>query len=275
MLVTGASKGVGKAIAIAVAQAGASGLILFARSDLSTTREACLSAQRAGKSLNILTFAVDIVNYQQVVAAVKKAEETFGRLDVVINNAAQLNEHMVITDGDVGDWWGIWDTNLRGAYHVTRATLPLLIKSNGDKTIINVSSLAAAIVLPAMSSYSVSAESPSHDLIAKFVRMQISKLAVLRFSEFINSEYGDKGVVSYSVHPGAIPTDMSAIIPDEMKHILVDTLELAAHTLVWLIKKRREWLAGRFISCTWDVEEFESLKDEIVQGDKLKVRVTV
>lgn len=158
VLVTGSSKGVGKAVAIAVAQAGASGLILFARSDLSSTKEACLSAKRAGKSLDVITCSVDITDKKQVETAVKKAEDVFGRLDVVINNAAQLNEYKTIVDSDVDDWWGIWDTNLKGTYIVTRAVLPLLIKSNGDKTIINVTSLGAAIVAPAMSSYCVRAK---------------------------------------------------------------------------------------------------------------------
>lgn len=81
--------------------------------------------------------------------------------------------------------------------------------------------------------------------------------------------------MAYSIHPGSIATDMSAALPDDLKHILVDTPELAAHTVVWLIKERRPWLAGRFVSCTWDMEEFESMKDDILRGDKLKARVTV
>ena len=66
---------------------------------------------------------------------------------------------------------------------------------------------------------------------------------------------------------------MSATAPDQFKHLLVDTAELPAHTLVWLIRERRDWLAGRFISCTWDMEELLGRKDEIVKGDKLKARV--
>lgn len=105
--------------------------------------------------------------------------------------------------------------------------------------------------------------------------MQTSKLALLRFTEFINVEYGDKGVLAYYIHPGAISTDMTSTLPDRYKHILVDTVELSAHTMVWLTKERRDWLAGRFISCTWDVDELLGKKDEIVKGDKLKARVVI
>ncbi|KIP09052.1 hypothetical protein PHLGIDRAFT_23195 [Phlebiopsis gigantea 11061_1 CR5-6] len=255
VLVTGASRGVGKATAIALAQAGVSGLVLFARSDLSAVKDACLASQRGGQSLRVLTFTVDIADNEQVVAAVNKAGEALGRLDIVINNAAQVADYKLIADSDAQDWWSIWDINLRGTYHVVRAVLPLLIKSGGDKTIVNVGSLAAVFILPTLSSYST------------------SKIALLRFTEFINTEYGDKGVLAYTIHPGSIPTDMAASIPDEFKDRLVDTVELPAHTLVWLIKERRDWLAGRFISCNWDVEEFLGKKDEVVKGDKLKARV--
>ena len=68
---------------------------------------------------------------------------------------------------------------------------------------------------------------------------------------------------------------MSSTVPDKYKHVLIDTVELPAHTLVWLIKERRDWLAGRFISCTWDVDEFLAKRDEIVKADKLKARVVL
>ena len=100
---------------------------------------------------------------------------------------------------------------------------------------------------------------------------------MLRFTEFINTEYGDKGVLAYSVHPGAVESDMSVSMPDDMLAlgILVDTPELSAHSLVWLVKERREWLAGRFVDCRWDVETLLAKKREITDGDKLKVRMAI
>ena len=64
-------------------------------------------------------------------------------------------------------------------------------------------------------------------------------------------------------------------MPRDMWHILVDTPGVAAHTVLWLTKERREWLAGRYISCQWDVEALLASKQEIVDGDKLKVRLIV
>ena len=104
---------------------------------------------------------------------------------------------------------------------------------------------------------------------------QTSKLALLRFAEFIDAEYSAKGILAYTIHPGAVATEMSSTVPEAYKHLLIDTPELAAHTLLWLVKERREWLAGRYISCLWDVDELLSKKDEIVQGDKLKPKLVV
>lgn len=100
---------------------------------------------------------------------------------------------------------------------------------------------------------------------------------MLRFNEFVNVEYGDKGVLAYAIHPGVIWTDQSTGLPPEFQAapVFIDTLELAAHTLLWLVKERREWLAGRYVDCRWDMEALAARKQEVVDGDKLKVKLVV
>ncbi|KAI0926438.1 hypothetical protein AcV5_008901 [Taiwanofungus camphoratus] len=100
----------------------------------------------------------------------------------------------------------------------------------------------------------------AHLLEPQFSAYQSTKWAVLRFTELILSDSADKGVIAYSVHPGAIPTDMTSILPDSMQYIIIDTLEPASHTIVWLLRERREWLAGRYISSVWDMEELLAKK---------------
>ncbi|KZT69454.1 putative oxidoreductase [Daedalea quercina L-15889] len=257
VLVTGASKGIGKALALSFAQAGVSGLALLARSDLTAVKAACEAAQRPGQSLKVLTIAADCTKTADVVAAVQKVKDTFGKLDVLINNAGYMEAITTIVDSDPEDWWRSWEVNVRGTYEVVRAFLPLLIESGGDKIIVNTTSLAA------------------HFLDGLFAGYKMNKLAILRFTELIMAEYGDKGVLAFAVHPGAIPTDMGNQMPEDFKHILVDTVEIAAHGITWLVRERREWLAGRYFSCQWDVNELEAKRQEIVEGDKLKVRMVV
>ncbi|CCM01530.1 uncharacterized protein FIBRA_03586 [Fibroporia radiculosa] len=260
VLVTGASKGIGKAIAIAFAQSGASGLVLLARSDLSVTKAACEAAvrKRPGQSLKVLTINVDTSDAAQVNTAIAKIKETLGRLDIVVNNAGVIEPEALIADSDSKSWWHTWDVNIRGTYEVTRAALPLLIESNGNKTVVVVSSIAAHGILETHGS-----------------AYGMTKLAQLRFAELIVNEYGDKGIVAYAVHPGSISTGMNADIAEDLKPFLIDTPEIAAHTIVWLAREPKAWLSGRYISCQWDVEELEAKKQEIVDGDKLKVRMAI
>ena len=74
-------------------------------------------------------------------------------------------------------------------------------------------------------------------------------------------------------HPGVIATDMGSSLPEEYHPLLIDTVELAADSLVWLTETRKEWLSGRYVSANWDVTELEARKDEIVKGDKLKFKM--
>lgn len=139
---------------------------------------------------------------------------------------------------------------------MTRAFLPLLRKtSNGLKEILNLSSIGAHTMSPGGSGYCT------------------TKLAVSRFSEFTSSEYPD--VLSYSVHPGGVATELAKGMGEGMQHVLIDKPELAADTMVWLTSERRDWLKGRYVSCTWDMEELLKKRQKIEDEDLLKVRLAV
>lgn len=89
------------------------------------------------------------------------------------------------------------------------------------------------------------------------------------------AEYSTQGLLAISLDPGGVFTDMAANSPAHIQALLIDTPELSADTLVWLTKDRKEWLAGRVMIVNWDVEELVAKKEEVVKGDKLKVRLVV
>ncbi|KAK6958283.1 hypothetical protein Daesc_001081 [Daldinia eschscholtzii] len=258
VLVTGASRGLGRAIAISYAKAGASKIAIGARSDLSATvNEVKAAAQKVGKpEPKVLALNLDVADPKNVDDAAARVKESFGQMDIVINNAG-IFDITKILDTDPEKWWNIWRVNVMGPFNVTRSFLPLLFESS-IKTIATVSSVGAHLVGPGLSAY------------------QSSKLAVLRLSEFISAEYGDKGVVAFCIHPGNIPTDMVAGVMDpELRKLFTETPELSADSLVYLTSERRDWLAGRYINVFWDLPELMEKKDEIVKGDKLKVRLVL
>ncbi|KAF5596427.1 glucose 1-dehydrogenase 2 [Fusarium subglutinans] len=258
VLVTGASRGYGRAMCAAFARAGASRIVVASRSDMLATAEAIkAAAKEAGHpEPEVLTIKADVGVPESVDVLAQKIDEAFGYVDVVINNAAFM-KMVSIPDSEPADWLQTLTANVYGPYLIARALAPLLVKSK-LKTIINISSVGAHLVSPTLSSY------------------QISKLALIRLTEFISVEYADKGIVSYSVHPGNSPSEMLGGIegiPEQFRAAFVDTPALCANSLVYLASERRPWLAGRYINLTWDLPELMTKEEEIVKGDKLKVRL--
>ena len=99
----------------------------------------------------------------------------------------------------------------------------------------------------------------------------------MRFTEFLEVEYGARGIIPMAYHPGAVMTEMANKLPQDVLNSVTstDTPELAGDMVVWMSKERRQWLAGRYVSCNWDLTELEAKKDEIVKGDKLKFKMIV
>jgi NAD(P)-dependent dehydrogenase (short-subunit alcohol dehydrogenase family) len=262
ILITGASKGVGRATAISYAKAGASRIALGARSSLSEVISEVQSAARnAGHpEPQVLALVLDVTSTDSVSAAAKEVTEKFeGKLDVLVNNAGSLASFAGIPDSDPEAWWGDYEVSVKGPYLMTRAFWPLLLA--GSKIIINITSIGALMIVPQSSSYGP------------------AKLASLRLTEFIDQDHGvgegKDGMVAIAVHPGGVQTDLSLKMPGDMHHWLVDTPELAGDSLVWLGSERREWLGGRYVSVCWDMEELSKNKEEVVKGDLLKMRLAV
>lgn len=260
VLVTGASKGIGLALAASFAKAGASFIAIAARGSLDDTEKAIQNgAKEAGRPQpQILKLKLDVSDERSVEAAANEIEAKFGRLDILMNNAGYLEPFVPITESKIATWWQTWEVNIKGVYLVTRALLPILIKtSDGLKTILNTSSIGAQLVNPGASGY------------------QTTKLAVTRLSEFIDIEYRPQGILCFSVHPGAVPTELALGMPTERHAVLTDTPQLSADSMVWYTAERREWLAARWVSVTWDAKELVGMREKIVKEDLLKVRLDV
>lgn len=166
------------------------------RSDLSETAQAMRAAATSvGKpEPKILELKLDVASQESVDVAAAEIKKTFGRIDIVVNNAGILSGRGRIadTDTDPEAWWNTMVVNLRGPFLVMRALIPLMFEAGGLKTFVTVSSVGAHCRSPTASAY------------------QTSKLAVLRLTEFVDAEYGAEGIVAFSIHPGNILTDMTA-----------------------------------------------------------------
>ncbi|KAK5133047.1 hypothetical protein LTR08_008252 [Meristemomyces frigidus] len=258
VIVTGASKGIGRDTAISFARAGASFIAIGARSPLDSLKlEIEAAAKKAGRQApKVLILQLDVSDYASVESAAKSVETTFGRLDILVNNAGYAEPFASLTDSKPDEWKRSWEVNVFGVYHMTRAFLPLLLKTEGGlKEIMNIASIGALFVMPGGSGY------------------QAGKLAVLRFTEFTNMEYPE--ILAYSIHPGAVLTELAKSLGEEMQHVLIDQPQLAADAIVFLSAERRQWLSGRYVSVTWDMKELSEKRKKIEDEDLLKVMMSV
>ena len=199
VFITGASKGIGRALTLSYTRSGVSALALAARSSLnSLLTEIKDVAKTAGVPVpKVFTYTMDVAERAAIEeCAAQTAKDLAGRLDILINNAGYLESAKPIAESDPDEWWKTWTVNMRGTYLVTRALLPLMLKG-GDKTIVNLSSVGALRPRPGMSGY------------------QTTKVAVCRFTEYIEAEYGNQGVLALAVHPGGVMTELAANMPKE------------------------------------------------------------
>ncbi|ROW00900.1 hypothetical protein VPNG_08269 [Cytospora leucostoma] len=272
--ISGASRGIGKAIAISFARGGASVIAIGARSTKSlepVAEELKAAAREAGRDadkLRVVLVGIDVSVPESVAAAAELVEREVGGggLDIVVQVAGISGDFQKkVIDADADSWWQVYETNVRGQFLVAKYFLPLLLGRGADglKTFVTVSSVGAHLTLPGSSQY------------------QPGKLVNLRFAEFVDVEYADQGVCAWCVHPGNVLTDMAtgieadAATKEALSKVFVDTPQISADTIVYLTSEKRQWLSGRYINCTWDVPELLALEEDIVKGDKLKVRLVI
>jgi len=91
----------------------------------------------------------------------------------------------------------------------------------------------------------------------------------------LKRDYERQGLISISLHPGGVKTDMITNFPEYLHATLVDEANLSADTVVWLCSERREWLNGRFVVSNWDMEELEEKKGGVVERNLFKYRMTI
>ncbi|KAH8651176.1 hypothetical protein BX600DRAFT_473205 [Xylariales sp. PMI_506] len=263
--VIGSSRDIGAGVATAYAKSGATGMVLSSRttSTLDATVAAC---RKINPNIVIETVACDISDAASVAALAEAARARFGRLDVVIINSGFSGMCLTnILDVEPESYQQAINVNYVGTFHVARSMIPLLLESpGGAKTFICVSSIAALIVRGPIAN----------------AQYCVSKLAQLKLMEHLHEEFhAAKGLKTYSIHPGAVASEQAlATAPKEfLGSAQWDSPDLCGGFCAWLCApgSAREWLCGRLLNARWDTEELERRKDEIVEKQLLKTRLTL
>jgi NAD(P)-dependent dehydrogenase (short-subunit alcohol dehydrogenase family) len=182
-LITGASRGLGKAIALELAREGAT-LLLIGRD------EAKLQETAAQSQVEAHTFAVDITQEPQVIALKEIIQSKFGHLDILINNAGVMLRKALV-EMTVGEWRNVIDSNLTSAFLMCRAFVPLMV-GRGYGRIINIASTMSHVALPGRTAYCA------------------SKAGLLGLTRSLALELAADGIGVVSISPGPFATDLAA-----------------------------------------------------------------
>lgn len=228
VLITGASRGIGAAAARAFAAAGAN-VALLSRS----TGDIADLAGEIGETA--LAIPCDVASWLDVARAVDATVETFGSLDVVINNAGIIDPIGPLCDVDVEGWNAVIDVNVKGVFHGIRAALPIML-AQGSGTLITISSGAAHRALPGWSAYCT------------------SKAAAKMLTEATHAEHGETLRVM-GLSPGTVATQMQRDIKASGVGPVAQLAwedhippEWVADTLVWMCGSDADDLRGTEVS---------------------------
>lgn len=201
-LVTGASQGIGKACAVALAEAGADvALASRAVEKLEATAQEIERMGRRGLVLN-----VDVTDAATIKGGVSKALETFGKIDILINNAGVVRDNLVLRMNHA-DWDAVLRTNLDGAYHCIKEVLPGMVRQRYGR-IINIVSVVAQAGNAGQANYIA------------------SKAGLIGLTKAVAAEVARRNITVNAVSPGFIATPMTDRLPDDLKQKMLGIIPL-------------------------------------------------
>lgn len=202
-LVTGASRGLGKAIALQLAKEGAQVIVNYAKS-AEKAREVVDAIQSAGG--NALTMQSDVSHFEEVEKMIDAIYEKFGRIDILVNNAG-VNRDELLISMEKEDWNTVISTNLGGLFHCTKAVAKYMMLQKHGR-IINISSIAGERGGRGQSNYAA------------------SKGGVNAFTRSVAMELAPKKITVNAVAPGVFETEMSSTVIRRAKDHILNSIAL-------------------------------------------------
>jgi 3-oxoacyl-[acyl-carrier protein] reductase len=202
-VVTGGSRGIGRAIAITLAEAGAD-VVIFYAGNQSAAEQTLAEIQKTGRKG--LSLQVDVSNQNQIENAIKQVISSLGRIDILVNNAGITRDNLIMRMKEE-EWSQVIDTNLKGVFLCTKAVTRTMMKQRSGR-IINISSVVGVIGNPGQANYVA------------------AKAGVLGLTKTTAKELASRGITVNAIAPGFIETDMTAVLDEELKQQMLGVIPL-------------------------------------------------
>ena len=231
-LVTGASRGIGRAIALRLASEGASVAVNYAGNVKAAEEVKAEIEKLGGKALLV---QADVADGAAVDAMVKAVVETFGTIDILVNNAGITRDGLLMRMKEE-DWDAVMNTNLKGIFSCTKAVSRLMMKKRYGR-IVNMSSVVGITGNAGQTNYGA------------------AKAGVIGFSKSAARELASRGITVNMVAPGCINTDMTAVLPDKVKEAMVADIPLGkvgepenvADAVLFLVSDQASYITGQVL----------------------------
>lgn len=231
-LVTGASRGIGRSIALQLAEEGYNVAVNYAGSK--DKAEAVVEEIKA-KGVDSFAIQANVANGDEVKAMIKEVVSQFGSVDVLVNNAG-INRDNLLMRMKEQEWDDVIDTNLKGVFNCIQKVTPQMLRQRGG-AIINLSSVVGAVGNPGQANYVA------------------TKAGVVGLTKSSARELASRGITVNAVAPGFIVSDMTDALSDELKDQMLEQIPLArfgedtdiANTVAFLASDKAKYITGQTI----------------------------
>lgn len=232
-LITGASRGIGQAVALEMARAGADIAVNYSGSEAAA--QATVDQVKALGRKAIMVKA-NVADADEVAAMVEAVQAEFGHIDILVNNAGITRDTLLMRMKD-SDWDDVININLKGVYLVTKAVSKLMMKQRSGR-IINMSSVVGVTGNAGQANYSA------------------SKAGVIGFTKTCAKELASRGILVNAIAPGFIHTDMTDVLPEKVKeatlvaiplHRMAEPKEVAS-VAVFLASEYASYITGQVLN---------------------------
>jgi 3-oxoacyl-[acyl-carrier protein] reductase len=233
VVITGGSRGIGRAIALQFAAEKAKIIIVHYDPDETAAKETVKLLEDNG--ITAESHKVDVSSREDVAALFKELTTRFGKIDVLVNNAGITRDNLLLRMSEK-DWDIVLNVNLKSVFNCTQAVLRSMIKQR-DGSIVNISSVVGQIGNASQVNYSA------------------SKAGIIGFTKSIAREVASRNITINAVAPGYIETEMTAMLPEDVKQSFMSQIPLGrlgstddvAGAVYWLCSKTARYITGQVI----------------------------